>query len=177
VVDYLAGTGLVEDGAVPVDATLATRAPGVFAAGDIAAMEAGPGRPDRNRDRRPAGPQRIEHWVVAQRQGQHAARAMLGSKAAYDETPFFWTRQAGFSLKHIGSGEPFDEVAFRGDVDSGKFLAGFYRTGRLVAASTVGRANDLIAVERILRRGLPLSPAQFADAEFDLLTVARQGTR
>ena len=162
--DYLAGTGLVEAGAVPVDGTLATRVPGIFAAGDIAVAPdplTGEGR-------------RVEHWVVAERQGQHAARAMLGSRAPFDEVPFFWTRQAGFSLKYAGHARQFDLVQYRGSVEEGSFLAGYFYQGKLKAAASVGRRVEQLAMAEIIRRGLPLLPTQLSDEGFDLLAYARR---
>ena len=160
-VHYLEGTGLAQAAGVAVDSRLATAHPDIFAAGDIAIV------PD------PSGgePQRIEHWAVAERQGRQAARSMLGGAAAYDECPFFWTKQAGVSLKVAGSTRGFDEVVFRGDVEGGRFLAGYFRKGRLRAAVTAGMVAEHIAVERALQAGTPVSARQLADEGFDLRSV------
>ena len=161
-VGYLAGTGLVENGAIPVDPGMRTRAADVFAAGDIAAL------PDADWERR-----RVEHWVVAQRQGQRAAMGMLDLDPGLPEVDFFWSRQAGASLKYIGHAREFDEVAYRGVVEEGKFVAGYYRKGALKAAATVGMPLDLLAVERLMRHGRPPSAAQLADSGYDLMKAAR----
>ena len=161
--DYLGGTDLVQEGAVPVNLQMQTRHPDVYAAGDIAFVS----------DPAGAGGQRIEHWVVAERQGQHAARAMLGSSARYEEVPFFWTRQTGVSLKYVGLAREWDQIAYRGEVEKGKFLAGFYRKGALVAAASMGMSDETTAVEVLLRRRLPLPAAKLADARVDLLAMAR----
>jgi NADPH-dependent 2,4-dienoyl-CoA reductase/sulfur reductase-like enzyme/nitrite reductase/ring-hydroxylating ferredoxin subunit len=163
VVGYLAGTGLVKDGGVPVNDRLETTAADVYAAGDIAIV------PDPIEGRG----MRIEHWVVAERQGQHAARAMLGSAAGYDEVPFFWTRQTGISLKHVGSTGAWDALAFRGDVEGGKFVAGYYRKGTLVAAAGVGLPTELTAIELMLRRRVALPAEALSDPAVDLLVRAR----
>jgi apoptosis-inducing factor 3 len=154
--DYLAGSGLVENGAVPVNGQLQTRHPDVLAAGDIAVVDG----------------QRIEHWVVAERQGQHAARSMLGSTAPYADVPFFWTRQTGISLKYVGAARSWDAMAWRGSTEQDKFLAGYYRGGRLLAAASVGMPTELTAVELLLKDGAALSPAQFEDPGVDLLALA-----
>jgi apoptosis-inducing factor 3 len=162
-VGFLAGTDLVKDGAVPVNERLETAAPDVYAAGDIAIVpDAIDGRGTR-----------IEHWVVAERQGQHAARSMLGSTARYDEVPFFWTRQTGISLKHVGSTGAWDALSFRGDVEAGKFVAGYYRRGALVAAAGVGMPTELTAVEMMLRRRMPLPSETLSDSAVDLLARVR----
>ncbi|MBC7185860.1 MAG: FAD-dependent oxidoreductase [Calditrichaeota bacterium] len=161
--DFLAGTGLVEQGAIPVDSRLETKAAGIFAAGDVAAVP----------DPRSGVRIRVEHWAVAQRQGQHAARAMLGRAEAYQEVPFFWTRQHGVGLKYAGYGHGFDKVLYRGDLHARRFLAGYFAGGRLVAAATMGMGEEFAATEAILRRGLAVTPEQFRDLGFDLKAVAR----
>jgi apoptosis-inducing factor 3 len=162
-VDYLSGTGLVEKGAVPVDAAMQTRAPGIYAAGDIAAL------PDADWERR-----RVEHWVAAQRQGQRAARSMLGREQGPMEIDFFWSRQAGASLKYVGHARDFDQTVYRGVVEEGKFLAAYFRKGVLKAAATIGMPLDLVAIERLMRLGAAPSAAQLEDPGFDLMAAARK---
>jgi NADPH-dependent 2,4-dienoyl-CoA reductase/sulfur reductase-like enzyme/nitrite reductase/ring-hydroxylating ferredoxin subunit len=152
-VEFLEGTGLLEDGAVPVDGTLRTRDEAVWAAGDIARVP----------DPRTGEAYRIEHWVVAERQGRHAARCMLGSEDAYDEAPFFWTLQFHNSVKYIGHAAGADEVAFRGSVEDGKFLAGYYQDGRLRAVAGTGPAKPALALGEMLRAGRNVSREDFED--------------
>jgi len=157
-VDYIRDAGLVENGAVPVNARLQTKAEGVYAAGDIAVVP----------DRHTAEPQRVEHWVVAERQGQHAAKAMLGSDAVYSEVPFFWTRQFGTSVKYAGFARQYDKLAVRGSIEAGDFLAGYYSGGRMKAVSGVGRAQEFIALCEILKAGRTVGPEELQDEGVDL---------
>jgi apoptosis-inducing factor 3 len=161
-VDYLAGTTLVEAGAVPVDGRMQTRAPDIFAAGDMAAV------PDRD-----WGSRRVEHWVVAERQGRRAAICMLDQDPGAEDVSFFWSRQAGLSLKYAGYAKEFDQVVFRGVVEEGKFIAGYYRGGKLMAAATIAMAHELVAIERLLRHGTPPSTDQLGDPGFDVMAAAR----
>ena len=162
-VDWLSGTDLVEGGAVPVDDRLQTRAQGVFAAGDIAAVKD------------PVwGTRRVEHWVEAERQGFRAALCMLDRDPGPWDGIFFWTKQAGISVRYAGYARQFDQVVYRGVVEQGKFLAGYYVQGKLRAACTVGKAAELIAVDRFLTSGAELPPSVFADEGFDLLEAARK---
>jgi apoptosis-inducing factor 3 len=164
-VDYLAGSGLVENGAVPVDRDLRTRAADIFAAGDIAAV------PDPSD---PAGGRkRVEHWVVAQRHGARAAAVMLGQDPGPVEVDVFWSRLAGASLKYVGHARGFDSVAFRGSLESGKFLCGYFQAGQLRAAATIGLPQDLVAIERLLRHGSTVSAAQLENGNYDLVRAAR----
>lgn len=158
VAEYLSGTNLVGDNGVPVDACLRTSIDGVFAAGDIAAV---PYSPANQRIR-------VEHWAVAERQGQHAARAMLGSADPYRETPFFWTRQYDTSLCYAGWAKTCDRIAYRGKMDADGFLAGFYEKDRLLAVASVRRNMDFMILGELLREGVGISFDQFADEKIDL---------
>jgi NADPH-dependent 2,4-dienoyl-CoA reductase/sulfur reductase-like enzyme len=164
VLDFLQGTGLTKDGGVPVDASLRTVRPDIFAAGDIALV------PDPLGG---SGVQRVEHWVVAERQGAHAACAMLGSARPYSEAQFFWTRQTGIGVKYVGYAREWDHVEYRGSEAAGKLLAGFYEGGVLKAAAGVGLPNDIGAVERILTRRIALPAERFSDERADLSAIAR----
>jgi NADPH-dependent 2,4-dienoyl-CoA reductase/sulfur reductase-like enzyme/nitrite reductase/ring-hydroxylating ferredoxin subunit len=161
--DCLHGSGLAENGAVPVDARMQTRAPDIFAAGDIAAA------PDAD-----GGVRRVEHWASAQRQGMRAALCMLGADPGPVEPGFFWSRQAGVSLKYLGHAGSFDTVAYRGVVEEGKFLAGYYRGGVLKAAATMGLAQDLVGIEQLMRRGKAPDAALLSDAGWDIVTAAQR---
>jgi 3-phenylpropionate/trans-cinnamate dioxygenase ferredoxin reductase subunit len=163
-VECLRDTGLVEDGAVPVTGHLETQAAGVFASGDIARLP----------DHRDGTPRRVEHWVEAERLGQHAARCMLGCDEPYREMPFFWTRQLGTSVRYIGWTEEWDETVWRGTPEDEEFLAGFYQDGVLRAAAGVGMAVDTIAVGELLKAGAGVAPENFQDTDYDLADALRQ---
>jgi NADPH-dependent 2,4-dienoyl-CoA reductase/sulfur reductase-like enzyme/nitrite reductase/ring-hydroxylating ferredoxin subunit len=158
-VEFLEASGLVKEGAVPVDGRLETSAPGIFAAGDIAVVP----------DGRSGEPRRVEHWVEAGRQGMHAARCMLGARDSYRHVPFFWSKQYGSSLRYLGHAPKFDEVVFRGSVTDKSFLAGFYVGGKLAAAATVGKNRDLIRLGQLLEAGKSVRPDQLRDPSFDIL--------
>jgi NADPH-dependent 2,4-dienoyl-CoA reductase/sulfur reductase-like enzyme/nitrite reductase/ring-hydroxylating ferredoxin subunit len=160
-VDFLEGSGLVRDGAVPVNGRLETPAEGVYAAGDIAVVP----------DGRTGEPRRVEHWVEAGRQGMHAARCMLGSKDSYGDMPFFWTKQYGSSLRYVGYAPGFDEVVFRGSVSEKSFLAGFYTAGTLAAAATIGKNRELIRLGQLMEAGKSVGREQLKDPSFDLLSL------
>jgi len=148
VIDYLTGAPVVADGAVRVDEKLEL-APNVFAAGDIAALPSANG-----------GRHRVEHWVVAERQGRHAARNMLGAGEPYRLTPFFWTRQLGTSFKYVGFAGVFDEIAYIGDVEEGSFLAGYVKDGNVIAVSSVGRGAAVNRFGERLEQGKTVRPEE-----------------
>ncbi len=154
-VDYLAESGLVEGGAVPVNEHLETPVPGVYAVGDIAAVP-NPLTGDRAR---------IEHWVVAQRHGMHAAREILGSSQPFRDPPFFWTMQYGSSFKYVGHARGSFELFYRCEPDTGPFAAGYYVKGRLAAVATLQRNRDVLVAGELLKAGRSITPEEFMKTE------------
>lgn len=126
--------GLAIDNGVLVDERLRA-APGIYAAGDIARY------PDPTTGQRI----RVEHWVHAERQGQHVARLILGDDAPYADTPFFWSAHPDVSIRYVGHAERFDPPVIEGALDRQDAEVRFLQEGRLLALATVGR--DLRALE------------------------------
>jgi NADPH-dependent 2,4-dienoyl-CoA reductase/sulfur reductase-like enzyme/nitrite reductase/ring-hydroxylating ferredoxin subunit len=127
--------GLKIDRGVAVDAFLETSAPGIFAAGDIA----------RWPDRLTGQAIRVEHWVVAERQGQTAALNMLGEREPFDAVPFFWSQHYDVPINYVGHAESWDELAVEGDIGAKDGLARMRRAGRTLAVASVFR--DLASLE------------------------------
>src|SRR5690606_14319390 len=135
--------GLRVDNGVLVDGFLETEAPGVFAAGDIA----------RYPDPRGGDRMRVEHWVAAQRQGQAAARNILGKRRPFTDPPFFWTRQWDVGIDYVGYAGKWDEVRIEGDPSAGDAEIRYLREGAPRAVATLGRPMESLRVEAEMEAG------------------------
>lgn len=143
-----AGLAVGDSGGVVVDSRLATDAPGLYAAGDIAEY-------DSVIHRRRL---RIEHWDVAFNHGRTAALNMLGGDHPHDTIPYFFSDLADWaSLEYIGPAREWDREVIRGSLDDGEFSVWYLRDDRLLAALSVGRASDLPPAQRLITSHTDLS--------------------
>ena len=136
-----AGLILGDSGGVSTDSCLATSVTGIYAAGDIAEYDS------VIHGRR----LRIEHWDVAFNQGKTAALNMLGHKQPHDVVPYFFSDLSDWaSLEYVGPASEWDQEVVRGSIDDGEFSVWYLRDGRVAAALSVERSDDLEHARRLI---------------------------
>ena len=136
-------TGLSVDRGVIANTYLETSVPGIFAAGDIA----------RWPDPHSGESIRVEHWVVAERQGQTAALNMLGHREKFTAVPFFWSQHYDIPINYVGHAEKWDELAIEGDIAAKDCLLRFKQNGRTLAVASIFRDIENLQAEVAMERG------------------------
>ncbi len=141
--DLAEKAGLRIDRGLAVDGLLATSAPDIYAAGDIA----------RWPDPYSGEAIRVEHWVVAERQGQVAALNMLGMGTKFDAVPFFWSQHYDVPINYVGHAETWDEIAVDGDIAGRDCLVRYKLKGRTLAAASIYRDLASLKEEVAMEQG------------------------
>jgi NADPH-dependent 2,4-dienoyl-CoA reductase/sulfur reductase-like enzyme len=129
--------GLAIDRGINVDEYLETSVPGIFAAGDAARW------PDPHTGERI----RVEHWVVAERMGQVAAKNILGHSEKFDAVPFFWNQHYDVTINYVGHAEKWAAVEFDGNLDARDCSIVYKNGGRTLATATISRDLQSLQAE------------------------------
>ncbi|HET7630788.1 MAG TPA: FAD-dependent oxidoreductase [Gemmatimonadaceae bacterium] len=134
--------GLTANRGVVVDQFLCTSHPDIYAAGDLA----------RWPDPHSGESIRVEHWVVAQRQGQVAARNVLGAEQRFDAVPFFWSQHYDVAVNYVGHAASWDEIRIDGDPAARDCTAKFMKGRRVAAVATIFRDIESLDTEAEMER-------------------------
>jgi 3-phenylpropionate/trans-cinnamate dioxygenase ferredoxin reductase subunit len=159
-----AGLDLGDRGGVKCDSQLQSSVPGIFAAGDICEYDS----PIHGRHLR------IEHWDVAFNQGKTAALNMLDQATPHEVVPYFYSDLADWaSMEYVGPALEWDEEVIRGSLENGEFSLWYIKDGRVAAALSVGRSDDLEHARRLLTEGADIGDrlAELASLESDLAAL------
>ena len=162
---WLAGSGVLLENGVAVDAGLRASWPGVFAVGDCAAFES----------RRFGRRLRFEHWDVALHAPEVVAANVLGGAEVYDPVPYFWSEQFGRMVQYAGYHGDAERLVWRGDPAEPTWAACWLAVGRLVAILTVDRPRDLLQGRRVIAAASPVDVGRLADPAVPVRGAAEGG--
>ena len=135
--------GLTVENGIVTDERLQTSAPGVYAIGDVA----------QYRDSRTKEFVRVEHWAVAQRQGQAVARILLGTDKPFEDVPFFWSQHYDVSLSYVGHAARWDRVDISGSLEKRDVTVTYSLRGKPLAVLTLGRDRVSLEAEAAMEQG------------------------
>ncbi len=156
--DLAAAAGIDVDGGILVDEFGRTSADDVYAAGDVTKFY------------HPVFERRIhvEHYENTWRQAAAAAANMAGAETAYTEIPYFWSDQYEYEFEYSGSHTGTEDLVVRGSLESRDFLAFYYDGGRVLAAATIGRSDDLQHATTLIASKTVVDAGQLGDNDVSL---------
>lgn len=146
--------GLAVDDGIIVDASGRTSDPAIFAAGDVANQPNGKG-----------GRIRIESWSNAQNQAISTAKAMLGANSVYEDLPSFWSNQFDLMIQILGTFDPHQEIAFRGNENESCFVKCYMNDGVITTAVGFNSIKEMSIVRRLIQRKIRVEADRFAAVE------------
>ncbi|KIO47744.1 hypothetical protein SQ11_15650 [Nitrosospira sp. NpAV] len=126
--------GINVDTGILVDECLQTSVPGIYAAGDVA----------RWRDKASGQALRIEHWVVAERQGQVTAENLLGANKKFQDVPFFWSVHYDLTINYACHAQSWDAIEIDGDIAARDCLVRYQKNGVTIAVAGIGRDKQVL---------------------------------
>jgi len=135
--------GLKVENGIVVNEFLETSTPGIYAAGDVA----------RFPDRFTGNLIRVEHWVVAEQQGQAVARNIAGPRQPYTNPPFFWSAHYDVIINYVGNSFGWDQCEVRGSLDDRSALVAYRRSGRTLAVATIFKDVESLQIEAAMEAG------------------------
>jgi NADPH-dependent 2,4-dienoyl-CoA reductase/sulfur reductase-like enzyme len=138
--------GLLVDNGVVVDAYLETATPGVFAVGDSA----------RWPNPRGGGLVRIEHWVLAQRQGQAVARTIVGERTPFTDVPFFWSQHYDIAINYVGHAERWEAIEIDGSFERHDCRVRYRADGQVLAMASIFRDRESLEAELAMEQEIRL---------------------
>jgi 3-phenylpropionate/trans-cinnamate dioxygenase ferredoxin reductase subunit len=161
-IELAAAAGLEVDNGIVTDHALRTSAPDVYAAGDVASSF----RPLYGRH------VRVEHWANALDSGPAAARSMLGQDVTYDRVPYFFTDQYDLGMEYAGLAEPGARIVYRGDPDSGEYIAFWLEDGRVTAGMNVNVWDVTDPIQALIRSRQTVPVSALTDPDTPLERLA-----
>ena len=154
---------LEKDGSIKVDQYFHA-GNDIYAAGDIATFPYWYSGSDT----------RIEHWRTAEQQGRIAAHNMAGNEITFRSIPFFWTVQAGLTLRYVGHAKAWDGIVVNGSITDKDFIAYYVKNNKVQAAAGCNRDRQMAAIEELMRLRRMPPPDSLKSGLIDLVSLLKE---
>ncbi len=92
--------------------------------------------------------------MVAERQGQVAAKNILGRREKFDAVPFFWSQHDDLAINYVGHAEKWDAVDIDGSLDARDCSVTYKKGGRALAIVTISRDLQCLRAEAAMEAEL-----------------------
>ena len=96
---------------------------------------------------------------LLQRQGQTAARNILGAREPFESSPFFWSNHFDLHIHYVGHDSGGDDASVAGDLKAKQASVIFRSNSKLNAVASVGRDRENLEAEVALERGEEFFPS------------------
>jgi 3-phenylpropionate/trans-cinnamate dioxygenase ferredoxin reductase subunit len=93
---------------------------------------------------------------------------MLGQKISYDRIPYFYSDQYDVGMEYSGYATKWDEVVFRGERESGEFMAFWLKDRRVIAGMNVNVWDVNEHVQALIRSRRPIDVDELTDPDTPL---------
>ena len=89
---------------------------------------------------------------MAERQGQTAAKNILGQRQPFDAVPFFWSQHYDMTINYVGHAEHWNTVKIDGSLAKLNCTVSYKRGNNTLAVATISRNLKSLETEAAMEK-------------------------